>query len=348
MATNDGQTSAIRTVAYIGRFIFPALGTVFCVLNGMGMEIACLTTGCSVYADYAFLGLSFYVWGAMAFGAATVCAGLDRFRPGLYTALAATLLLADVGFLAWQTAFMPCSSCLVVAALLALALWAGLLFDASSGAGWLRRGAQVILVGWLALFCINATDAVREQLRPWPIHGDPETAQYEIWFSLTCPHCRETLQTILYTPEMADLVVLYPVAKDDNDIDKFDLLYCGLEADVALDAALEESWDAEECDAEDVDLTRGERLTLRLRLAWNKALLVRKGYTTVPVLISNKLVVIRETCKIHGEPTDPAQDTLQGRIEPTGDVIWLEEGLEYDPEGDEACGDEIERGCSVD
>ena len=168
-----------------------------------------------------------------------------------------------------------------------------------------------------------------------------------IWFSLTCPHCRETLQTILYTPEMADLVVLYPVAKDDNDIDKFDLLYCGLNADVALDAALEESWDAEECDAEDVDLTPRERLMLRLRLAWNKALLVRKGHTEVPVLISNKLVVVRETCKIHGEETQ--SDSIQGLIEPTGDVIWLEEGIEYDPAaGDEACGDEIEQGCSVD
>lgn len=340
---DNSATGPLGTAAGIGRFLFPALGTLFCVLNGLGMEIACLTTGCSVYADYSFLGLSFYVWGAMAFGAAVVAAGLDRLRPGLYVAWSALLVVADVGFLAWQTVFMPCSSCLVVAALLALGLLSGLAHPAAPGALRLRRGARIVLGAWLLLFVIDATDAVREQFRPWPIHGDPETAQYEIWFSLTCPNCRETLQTILYTPEMADLVVLYPVAKDDSDVDKFDLLYCGLNADVALDDALDRSWEAEECDAEDVDLTRGEQLMLRLRLAWNKALLVRKGHTAVPVLVSNKLVVVRTTCKVHG---DQAAGAVEGLVEPTGDVLWLEEGVDYEPA--EGCEDEVEHGCSVD
>lgn len=343
MAREDtGATGALSMVANIGRFLFPALGALFCVLNGLGMEIACLTTGCSVYADYSFLGLSFYVWGAMAFGSAVVLAGLDRLRPGLYLAWMTLLVLADVGFLAWQTVFMPCSSCLVVAALLALGLLSGLFHPAAPGGARLRRSARAVLVAWLLLFVIDATDAVREQFRPWPIHGDPETAQYEIWFSLTCPNCRETLQTILYTPEMADLVALYPVAKDDTDIDKFDLLYCGLNTDVALDDALDRSWDAEECDADDVDLTRWEQTVLRLRLAWNKALLVRKGHTAVPVLVSNKLVVVRTTCKMHGE--QPA--AMEAVVEPTGDVIWLEEGIDYDPA--EGCEDEVEQGCSVD
>jgi len=335
-----GATRALSTAASIGRFLFPGLGTLFCVLNGLGMEIACLTTGCSVYADYSFLGLSFYVWGTAAFAAAVVFAGLDRLRPGLFLAWSTLLLVADVGFLLWQAVFMPCSSCLVVAALLALGLVAGLLHEAAWGTVRLRRGAKIVLGAWLVLFAVDATDAVREQFQPWPIHGDPQTAQYEIWFSLTCPHCRETLQTILYTPEMADLVVLYPVAKDDTDVDKFDMLYCGLNADVALDDALDRSWEAEECDADDVDLTHWERIVLRLRLAWNKALLVRKGHTAVPVLVSNKLVVVRTTCKVHGE-----QAETEGLPDPAGDVIWLEEGGAYDPSV--GCEDEVEHGCSV-
>ena len=47
MAASDTQTTAIRTVANVGRFLFPALGTLFCVLNGLGMEIACPETGSS-------------------------------------------------------------------------------------------------------------------------------------------------------------------------------------------------------------------------------------------------------------------------------------------------------------
>ncbi len=343
MAAERGSTTgAWSAAAGIGRYVFGILGALFCVLNGLGMEIACLTTGCSVYADYSFLGLSFYVWGAGAFGVAVVLAGLDRLRPGLYLAWSALLVVADVGFLAWQTVFMPCSSCLVVAALLALGLLSGLVHAAARTSVRLRRGARVVLGAWLLLFVIDATDAAREQFRPWPIHGDPETAQYEIWFSLTCPNCRETLQTILYTPEMADLVVLYPVAKDDGDVDKFDLFYCGLQTEVPLDEALDRSWEAEECDAEDVDLTRWEQAVLRLRLAWNKALLVRKGHTAVPVLVSNKLVVVRTTCKVHGEQAG----AMEAVVEPTGDVIWLEEGIDYEPA--EGCEDEVEQGCSVD
>ncbi len=40
-----------------------------------------------------------------------------------------------------------------------------------------------------------------------------------------------------------------------------------------------------------------DKWLLRLRLSWNKALLIRKGYSSVPILVANKLLLIDNACK---------------------------------------------------
>ena len=329
--------STVQTVGRVGRILFPALGLALCSANALGAEIACVTTGCTVYASYAFLGLSFWVWGAVAFAGMLGAAAVDRWRPGTFLAAATLVLLADVGFLAWQTVFLPCTSCMVAALLIGLAQLSGLLHALRLPAvpALLRRGAAVVLLLWTPLLLIDAADALRERARPWPIYGDPETAHYAIWFSLNCPNCRETLQTIVEAPGMMDDVVLYPLAKDDDDLERFQVMFCGLRHDRELWDVLDETWSEEVCDLDELDLTRSEALTLRLRLAWNKALLVRRGHRAVPVLESSRLIVIDE------EGCDSGQISLDvgGEVPP-----WV---AEEDPTDAGLCEDDLPQGCSV-
>ncbi len=329
---------AIRIAGRVGRYLFPALGVVFCAANALGAEIACVTTGCTVYASYTFLGLSFWIWGAVAFAMLLICAPLDRRWPGTFLAAATAVLLADVGFLLWQTVFLPCTSCMVAAALIGLSQVSALLpaIARQEGRRPLRRLAGACLAIWTGLLLIDGIDALREQAKPWPIYGDPETAHYAIWFSLNCPNCRETLQTILESPGMMDDVVLYPLAKDADDLERFQVMFCGLRHDRGLGDVLDETWGAESCDVEELDLTRQEALVLRLRLGWNKALLVRRGHRAVPVLESSRLIVVDES------GCDAGQVALDvgGELPP-----WV---TDDDPEDAELCDDEVPQGCSVD
>jgi len=319
------------------------LGVVFCLLNAVGVEVACFTTGCSIYASYAFLGISFYWWGTLAFGTAFAMAVVDRYRPGPYLIVASLLLAADTGFLVWQAVFLPCTSCLVVALLVFLTFLSGLVhsFLRYPGGRTRRFVAIACLSVWTPFFLVDLSDASRELMDPWPIYGDPETAQYEIWFSLTCPHCEEALTELLADSEMTGQMVLYPLAKNDEDEEKFELLYQGLKEGKELSETLDYCWGGEECE-EDVEVLPGtEALWLRARLAWNKALLVRKGYTTVPILVSNKLMVVHDTCT----PDDPAP-WHEFADPPAGG--GLDYGDPYADPADEDCGDEELMGCSID
>ncbi len=320
-----------------GSYLFPALGLAFCAANSLGAEIACVTTGCTVYAEYTFGGLSFWVWGTVAFAGLLLCAPLDRWRSGIFLAATSAVLLADLGFLVWQIVFLPCTSCMVAALLIGLSQVSAILAGGapSPPRPLFRRLAWACLLAWTGLMLVDGVDAVRERARPWPIYGDPDTAHYAIWFSLNCPNCRETMQTILEAPGMMDDVVLYPLAKDADDLERFFVMFCGLRHDRELGDVLDESWETESCDVDELDLTRGEAATLRLRLAWNKALLVRRGHRVVPVLESSRLIVVDEsTC-----------DTGQVALDVGGDVPpWVNDD---DPADAELCGDDLPQGCSI-
>jgi len=325
----------LQRIGRWGTYLFPLLGLAFCAANSLGAEIACVTTGCTVYAEYTFLGLSFWVWGTLAFAAMLLCAPVDRWRPGLALAVTSAALVADLGFLAWQVVFLPCTSCMVAAALIGLSQLSALLATGGAVGRGIRRLAWGALAVWTALLLVDGVDAARERARPWPIYGDPETAHYAIWFSLNCPNCRETLQTIIEAPGMMDDVVLYPLAKDAEDLERFFVMFCGLRGDRGLGDVLDESWSTETCDPEELGLTRGEAATLRLRLAWNKALLVRRGHRVVPVLESSRLIVVDEsTC-----------DTGQVALDVGGEVPpWV---TGDDPADAELCGDDLPQGCSI-
>lgn len=275
-------------------YIFALSGLSLCLYNGAGGKALCLTTGCSVYAGYSMLGLSFYWWGAMAFAAILLSGVFAAKTDGLLPKLSTGIVLAcDIPFLCWQTVFMPCSSCLSVAML----VLAGHVCSFGFGAGGMTGKKRWLPLAAGLLVVINVFSVGRELVGPWAVYGDPATAEYEIYFSLECPTCRETMQKILETPGMKDKVVLYPVAKTREDQDKFGVLYCGLKNGHDLGAALDRSWGVKECEYSHVGLTTAEEVLLWLRMQWNKALLVRKGYHRVPVLVSSRLLVVPGQCE---------------------------------------------------
>lgn len=311
-------------------------GLALCVVNWMGGGIMCLTEGCSVYASYSFLGLSFYAWGGAAFLLCLVSGifGTGAFSPRTVTG---TLLAADIPFLAWQAVFMPCSSCLTVTLVILAAYLSASRTWSDEREKPDGRGGRLLVVAIVVLVFVNGFSVAREMVGPWAVYGDPDTAEYEIYFSLECPSCRETMGKILGTPGMKDKVVLYPVAKSDGDRDKFGTLYCGLKNGHDLPAALDRSWGVKECEHASVGLSFVETVMLRIRLLWNKALLVRKGYSRVPVLVSSKLIVVPGECGISGG--DQAWPAETGFGWSSGQVAGS--GCRADP-GDVATGCSIE------
>lgn len=263
----------------IALVVLPALlGLVYCTLNAFGAELLCVSSGCGIYAGYTLGGLSIHVLGAAAFGAILLFALLTRKRPPiralLFTVLLAGLLI-DTLFLIWQILYWPCTSCLVVALLLALCV-----LGARKGFPTFRSSVvQLALLLWCVAFVPVAVAAGKELLlQPWPAMG-PAEAPVAVYFSPTCAACEKTIEEILQLPAVAAQAAFYPIAKNEEDLQRLAWL---LEQEGEID--LLSLFSAE--DGPPVE----PGLALRWKLARNKMALARLGADRVPLVVTPSLV----------------------------------------------------------
>ena len=252
-------------------------GAAFCGLNVAGWHLPCATQGCEVYTGFTLFGFSLYAWGVAGFASLALAAmslGATG-RGGFYGLLLAGALLTDTACLFYQSLFWPCASCLFVASLLGAIVLLSI--------GLFPRFRRRFLVGltclWAVFFMNVGISLAREALlRPWALSGEPG-ARVEVYFSPTCPACREVVEKILQSPGREE-AAFYPVDKNPEDRSRLqNVLDEGLSGERALYRLFEGR----------TPPRKGAGFGLRIKLFQNRAVLAAHGIQRVPAIIASSV-----------------------------------------------------------
>jgi len=242
-------------------------GMVICLGSALGLTGAlCVTEGCRVYQDYSLLGLSLHIWGAAAFGTGLF---LLLWSMTLYRLFLYLCLWAEIVLLAWQVIYLPCSECLLTGL-----IWGALALVEIRE----RLPVKVWSVVFLAALVLMGKDLVR----PWPVYGDAQ-ASMQVYFSPTCPGCREEIGKLLAGGEVdPGRVAFMPVALKSGDCERIEVWQTVFRRTLNVDQAFQACW------SENMYTTAGWRdwLTVRLGLICNRLMLARMGVNKIPVVVS--------------------------------------------------------------
>jgi hypothetical protein len=260
---------------YRFRLLLPGIalaGFLFCIMSALGItDNLCVTEGCDVYQGYTVAGVSLYWVGAAVF----LLLAMISLWPGSYGVLAILTGLVLVGnfvFLIMQFLLWPCTSCLIVAALLGIFAWCLSIH--------VKSGLRMLCMVWLLLFSANLLLLARDSIPPWPVLGKTN-AEIQVFFSPSCPACREVVENFLHRPDIEPYVAFYPVAKDDGDRQRINLLVRNLRQDMPPKQAFATHWQT---------LTRPDQMGkngyLALNLWRNQLHLAKKNAVQVPLIIS--------------------------------------------------------------
>jgi len=259
------------------QYIMPVVagaGAALCIAFATGsLDALCTTSGCNIYHSYSFAGLSFCVWGALAFA---LVLAVSLFARDRWTRrVCAVFLAADTGFLLYMAIFWPCASCLAVAAFI------GLLFYSANRP--LRKASAALLLCWMVFFGLNLLSAGLEHIEPWTLSRASQ-ADTRVYFSPTCDSCREVVQSVLDKREGLEDVAFVPLAKSELDIAAIRALERKLDQGSSIASALRS------CCRKDFRARKAagqswfDSLCLRAKLWTNKCVLSSKGWATVPVI----------------------------------------------------------------
>ena len=279
------------------------MGAFYCLIVGSGsLQFTCETAGCDIYKSYEFLGFSFYYWGCAGFLVIAAQVGMCLFGFGrskgnseraggnterLLAWSVAAFLLADCGFLLYMSLFWLCSSCLIVA------LFIFLLFVTVN---WpIRKGFMILLCAWSFLFLFNLANGTLNQMTPWGIYS-PKNPQASVYFSPTCPTCRDMVQSVANQPDMIRKTKLVPIAHSDEDFWRIMYMKSKLKGEsspeeIFHDCSRHCSLNSQQGPCQkleeikrDVDWT--DVLATRIKLMYNKSIFAQKGWSSVPVVVS--------------------------------------------------------------
>lgn len=260
--------------------LFSLAGFAYCLLNILQPgSFLCPTTGCKIYGRLTLLGLSFYHYGAAYFIllAAACWYGHRKNSPGIMRVFAWLLLsgvIVNCGLLIYQSLFIPCLICLIVAGLL------GLIFIIHTWKKQLLWKPVWFFCFLLAFFSILKVD----MFGPSPIYGSAD-APIKLFVSPSCGACQEMLRDILKERILLDQTALFPIAKNERDINKLSNLYHLLEKGTALEEAIAAAENTND---------RANSFLVRAMSWRNKAFLIRNGYSQIPVLLTTKNDIFRE------------------------------------------------------
>lgn len=256
------------------------IGVAYCLFfQWGGASLLCLTDGCKIYSQMTLGGVSFYTYGMVFFCLLGLMAWFgrspdqERIRQGFGGLLSAGVLI-NAGLLLYQFFFVLCVSCLVVAALIGMILF---LHPRGKSSFW--RAA------WLVCFLVALLSLTKAELMgPQPAYGSQE-APIKVFFSPSCRSCRELLGDILKQKVLFSQTALFPVAKNEKDLQKLAVLLELLKKGVDLSVALDLS-----------DKPSKPQSYLGVQwMSWrNKSFLIRNGYSQVPVLITTKGDILKE------------------------------------------------------
>ena len=257
---------------------FALLGLAWCgyVAFPTTTPLPCSTSGCALFRDTKFAGLSlWWVGGAYFFLLAVICLRGNRHLARMLAGLA---LFLDALLLVIMFLTAPCFDCLVVAVFIGMCYYT--LRPSAHPDGWFTGGENsrsLLLPIWFGLLLGNAVLAANEQLPQYNL-GNPQARELSVYFSPSCPACREALTSLGRNAS------LYPVEESEADRDSIIKLGALLKAGVPMKDALSRCLD----DNEPVPaLPFYESLLIQMQLLRNKAALMRQGFRALPLIQVN-------------------------------------------------------------
>ncbi len=258
-----------------GALLFALLGLAWCgyIAFPTGNPAPCATSGCALFRDLRIFGISmWWIGGAYFFLLAFLCL---RGKQYLAWNLARVALVADTILLAIMLFSAPCFDCLVIACFFCLTL---LLLRPTPSMWFSGQPAKLLVLPlWIGLFISNACLVVNETMPLWAL-GNKENKSVAIYFSPSCPSCRDALLSF------GTSVALYPIAEKAGDEDAILRLSSLLDTGTPLQEALTRSLNPNE-PLPKTSLTSD--MMLSIRLMRNKAAVLRQGYQSLPLIQIN-------------------------------------------------------------
>lgn len=237
----------------------------------MDVSVPCPGTGCQLFQDFTFKGISLW-WAGVAYFAVMVLLCLRKART-LFMTLAALALCADAVLLIIMLGTASCIACL------GAAFFMGLLFLVLRRHAYSKTapdpGPSFIFLAWAGLFIAAVASAGTEHIGPWQMHG-PENAERRIYFSPSCPACRDAVTVF------AGNAAFIPVAERESDYDAIYRMNLAIKNGKTLVDALRAANKGTE--AEPFSL---ETLFVRFRLLRNKAEVLGLGFDRLPLIMVN-------------------------------------------------------------
>ena len=253
---------------------FSVLGLLWCAYVAFPTDIhlPCATSGCEIFRDSKFAGISlWWVGGAFFLAFSLLCLLGQRLLAWL---MIITALFLDAILLVIMLFTAPCLDCLVVAAIMALC--------ACTLVPWAKStrtfaALSLLIPVWFGLFLANSVLSVNEQVSDYTI-GTTTNRDIRLYFSPSCPACREAVRTL------GDRAALYPVEEKEGDFESIlimeQLLREGLSPIVALEQSLLGDRPAPA-------LSLSDRAALSMQLLRNKAAVMRQGFRALPLIQIN-------------------------------------------------------------
>ncbi len=264
-----------------GALIFALLGLAWCgyIAFPLNPTVSCASSGCELFRDMRIAGISlWWVGGAYFFLFSIICL---RGMTWIAWPMARIALTIDALLLVAMYFTAPCRDCLVVALFFALTFYMLHRFSMRMAQQeWFsgeKSQAGILLPLWIGLFLGNVILAGNEYVPTYTL-GVSDNAAIRIYFSPSCPACRDAL--VAYGKNS----LLYPVVERPGDLESIRRLKQQLTEKKSMQDALEYSLDAANALPH---LSLWEEFFLNLQLLRNKATVLKQGFNALPLIQIN-------------------------------------------------------------
>lgn len=251
-------------------------GAVYCAAQvaPLPVSVPCPGNGCALFHDFTVFGISLWWMGAAYFAVMAILC--YRRAYGLAGLASAAALGADAFLLAVMLATASCISCLGAGLFIALLFFV------------LRRHSRAktdlptpsfLLFAWGGLFFAALMFAGTETLGPWQLDG-PQNAERRVYFAPSCPACRDAVTVF------AGSAAFIPVAENADD---HAAIY-GMQKALAEGKTMVQALDAVMKAQRNGAIAKPSfpnSLILQIKLARNKAEVMRLGFKQLPLIMIN-------------------------------------------------------------
>jgi hypothetical protein len=270
---------------------FALLGLVWCgfISFPTANSTPCATAGCALFRDSRIAGVSLWWVGGAFFFVLAILALRGQRAFARLLALLALFLDAILLIIMFFTA--ACLDCLVVAALIGLCFYS----LRPTNNGWFLEDAapSLLLPIWLGLFVGNCAVVINEQLPHYTL-GDPAKSEIRLYFSPSCPACRDAINTLGKNAQ------LYPVMEREGDFEAIVRFETLLESGLPPDKALSQSLDSA---TPTPPISVARQALLYVQLLRNKASVLKQGFRALPLIEINGM----PNAKTVSPAPDPAE-----------------------------------------